>query len=103
MSDGPIYMLNVLSFKPDGGEDRYKDYLRAASPILARYGGRKLDSFVPETAIIGEFDADLIFFVEWPSRQTFESFLNDSEFQAVVHLREEALSNSLLIPCRRSR
>jgi len=101
MSEGPIYMLNVLSFKPEGGADRYKEYLKAAAPISARYGARKLDSFVPEAALIGEFDADLLFFVEWPSRQMFDSFLGDPEFQAVLHLREEALSNSLLVPCRR--
>ena len=64
MSDDSIYMLNVLWFKPDGGADRYKEYLKAAGPISAKHGGNKLDSYVPETAIIGQFDADLVFVVE---------------------------------------
>ena len=101
MNAGPIYMLNVLWFQAEGGADRYKAYLKAAAPVAARYGGRKLDSFIPETAIIGDFDADLIFFVEWPSRQRFDSFVNDPEFQAILPLRDGAIVNSLLVSCRR--
>jgi uncharacterized protein (DUF1330 family) len=99
--DGPIYMLNVLWFQPDGGAERYKEYLRAAWPISDKYGGKKADSFVPEQALIGEFDADLLFVVEWPSWDVFQSFVNDPDYQAIRHLREEAISNSLLIRCRK--
>ena len=102
MSDEPIYMLNVLWFRPETGARRYKEYLAAAAPISARYGARKLDSYVPERSIIGEFDADLVFVVEWPSRASFENFVNDSEFQAIRHLREEAITNSLLVRCRKA-
>lgn len=101
MSDPSIYMLNVLWFNPDGGIERYKEYLEAAEPIVARYGGKKLDSYLPEQVMIGEFDADLLFVVEWPSWEVFQTFINDSEFQAIHHLREEAITKSLLIRCRR--
>lgn len=95
-------MLNVLWFKPEGGAARYRDYLRAAAPLLAKYGGRKLASYVPEEAIIGKFDADLIFVVEWPSRESFDAFVNDPEFLRVRPLREEAIRDSLLIQCRQN-
>jgi uncharacterized protein (DUF1330 family) len=101
MADERIHMLNVLWFRPDGGAERYREYLRAAGPIAARYGGKKSESYLPEESLIGEFDADLLFVVEWPSRESFQSFLDDAEFQAVRHLREEALTKSLLIRCRR--
>lgn len=52
--------------------------------------------------MIGEFDADLLFMVEWPSREIFQAFINDSEFQAIHHLREEAIAKSLLIRCSRA-
>ena len=65
--DKRIYMLNALWFKPQGGRERYDEYLRAAAPLVKKYGGRKLPSYVPEEALLGEFDADLLFVVEWPS------------------------------------
>jgi uncharacterized protein (DUF1330 family) len=100
MSDEPIYMLNALWFHPEGGRARYQEYLRAAGPIVARYGGRKLPSYVPEDAIIGEFDADLVFLVEWPSRDAFDTFIHDPEFEKVRELREAAITKSLLVRCR---
>ena len=101
MGDQPIYMLNVLWFDPDGGRERYGAYLKAAAPIVAKFGGKKLDSYLPEQALIGEFDADLLFVVEWPSWETFQEFANDSEFQAIRQLREDAITKSLLIRCGR--
>jgi uncharacterized protein (DUF1330 family) len=100
-ADVPVYMLNVLWFKPDGGAEKYREYLRAAGPIVARYGGKKLDTFVPEQAIIGNFDADLVFTVEWPSWAVFEEFVTDAEYEAIRHLREEAIRDSLLVRCRK--
>jgi uncharacterized protein (DUF1330 family) len=52
--------------------------------------------------MIGEFDADLFFVVEWPSWEVFQAFINDSEFEAIRHLREEAITKSLLIRCCRA-
>lgn len=40
MGDRPIYMLNALWFNSDGGVERYKEYLKAVEPIVARYGGK---------------------------------------------------------------
>jgi len=101
IEDGPIYMLNALWFKPDGGEQAYRKYLRAAQGVSAKYGGKKLEAFVPDFEMIGKFDADLLFFVQWPSWEVFQNFINDEEFLAVRHLREEAIDKSLLIRCRK--
>jgi uncharacterized protein (DUF1330 family) len=100
MSDERVYMLNVLWFRPDGGEAKYREYLRAAWPIAARYGGRKLDSYKPEQALIGEFDADLVFMMEWPNWEKFNEFLTDPDYQEVRGLRELAIRDSLLVRCR---
>jgi len=99
--DEPIYMLNVLWFKSDGGRERYRQYLKAAGPLAAKFGAKKLDSYVPDLTVIGEFNADLIFVVEWPSWSEFQSFINAPEFQLLRGLRETALEKSLLIRCRR--
>lgn len=101
MSDQKVYMLNAVWFKANGGESRYREYLKAISPMMRKVGGRKLKSFVPERAIIGDFDADLVFFVEYPSWSAFKEFANSAEYHSVAFMREEAISNSLLVRCSR--
>lgn len=94
-------MLNVLWFKPDGGAEKYAEYMAAAGPFVAQYGGKSDGAYAPETNIIGEFDADLVFFVEWPNLKAFTEFAQDPGYQAVSHLRGEAIRDSLLIRCKR--
>lgn len=94
-------MLNAIWFKPDGGELRYSKYLKAIGPLIRKVGGRKLKSFVPDRAVIGEFDADLVFFVEYPNWQAFKDFANSPDYHRVAYLREKAIDKSLLIRCTR--
>lgn len=101
MKDEKVYMLNALWFKPNGGEARYREYMKAAAPLIKKAGGRKLKSFVPNRAVIGEFDADLIFFIEYPDWDAFKGFANSADYHKLAYLREEALDNSLLIRCAR--
>ncbi len=99
--DEHFSMLNVLWFKPDGGAEKYKEYLKAAGPFAAKHGGKRDSMYVPEANIIGKFDADLVFFVEWPNQKAFAEFLQDPGYQAVSHLRKEAVRDSLLIRCKK--
>jgi len=96
-----FFMLNVLWFKPEGGAEKYNEYLRAAGPSVARHGGKSDGAYVPEANLIGEFDADLVFFVEWPNQKAFANFIQDPGYQAISHLREEAIRDSLLIRCKK--
>lgn len=96
-----IYVLNALWFKPDGGAERYAKYLTKIVPLIEAAGGRKLHSLVPTRAMIGEFDADLMFFVEFPSWQAFKDFANTTEYHKLAHLREDAIEKSLLVRCDR--
>ena len=99
--DERFFMLYVLWFKPDGGAEKYNEYLQAAGPFVAKHGGKSAGMYVPEANIIGKFDADLVFFVEWPSQKLFTEFIQDPGYQAVSHLREEAIRDSLLIRCKK--
>ncbi len=99
--DDRFFMLNVLWFRPEGGAAKYKEYLRAAGPFVEKYGGKTDVAYVPEVNMIGEFDADLVFFVEWPSVKVFMEFVEDPGYKAIRHLREEAIRDSLLIRCKR--
>ena len=99
--DERFFMLNVLWFKPNGGADKYNEYLKAAGPFAAKHGGKVGERYVPEAAIIGKFDADLVFFVEWPNQKAFAECLQDPGYRAVSHLRGEAIRDSLLVRCKK--
>ncbi len=96
----PFYMLNALWFKPDGGHEKYQEYMTAVTPLIKKYNAKVHSSFyVPQQALIGKFDADMIFFVKWPSWNAFNEFANDPDYQPIMQIREDAIANSLLIRC----
>jgi len=99
--DESFFMFNALWFKEDGGAAKYAEYLQAAGPFVVKHGGKSADSFAPEQAIIGEFDADLVFMIEWPNFAAFTGLIQDPGYQAVSHLRDEAIIDSLLIRFRK--
>jgi uncharacterized protein (DUF1330 family) len=99
--DKRVYMLNVLWFKKDGGAAKYAEYAQAAEPFVAELGGHMLDGFAPNLELIGKWDPDLFFIVEWPSWEAFTKLPESSGYMKIAHLREEALVDSLLIRCDR--
>ena len=98
--DERIFMLNALWFKEDGGAEKYQEYMAAAGPFVIKHGGGGGRAFVPEQALIGEFDADLFFVVEWPNEAAFLGLIGDPGYQKISHLRGEAIEDSLLIRCK---
>ena len=99
--DEKVYMLNVLWFKEDGGAEKYAEYAAAAGPFVQALGGRLIDSYRPEAALIGDWDPDQLFVVEWPSWEAFMKLPQDPGYLKIAQLREEALRDSLLIRCKR--
>lgn len=102
MSDKPIYMLNVLWFKKEGGAEKYRQYLKAAQSLLSGLGVKLDGNYVPEESLIGDWNPDVFFMVEYPSQAAFESLIKNPEYRKIMHLREEALDNSLLIRCSKT-
>jgi len=97
VSDEPFFMFNALWFKEEGGAAKYGDYLQAAGPFVVKHGGKSDATYSPAQALIGEFDADLVFLVEWPNFAAFTGLIQDPGYQAISHLRDEAIRDSLLI------
>jgi uncharacterized protein (DUF1330 family) len=98
-SDGkPLVMLNLLAFKPEGGRERYEEYGEAVAPLLEKAGGRIAFLGEPAQALLGEGSWDLVVLVEYPSRQAFLEMIGSAEYQAIGHLRTEALSKGELHP-----
>jgi uncharacterized protein (DUF1330 family) len=97
-SEGPVVMLNLLAFKPDGGAERYAEYAEAVAPLLERVGGRVLFAGAAGEAVIGEAGWDVIALAEYPTRQAFIDMVDSPEYLAIAHLRTEALARSELHP-----
>lgn len=102
MPDERIFMLNALWFRRDGGAEKYAEYARAAGPFVASLGGRMVEAYLPELSLIGDWNPDLFFVVEWPSAEAFSKLPLHPGYQKVAHLREEALERSILVRCRRA-
>ena len=94
---GPIVMVNLLKFKPDGGAESYRKYYKATAALMmgksitrAVYRGNGL------MPVIGDEEWDEIALYEYPSIEAFIEMNRNKEYQAVVHYRTEALLYSRL-------
>jgi uncharacterized protein (DUF1330 family) len=94
----PVVMLNLLAFKPDGGQERYEEYGAAVAPLLERVGGRIVFVGTPATVLLGEGSWDMVALVEYPTRQAFLDMIASTEYQEIGHLRTEALVKGELHP-----
>lgn len=96
---GPVVMLNLLRFKPDGGRESYAKYAAAlGETYLAKYGAEVLYAGLGSTALVAEdgqaWDAVLI--VRYPSRSAFSQMVADQDYQQFTHFRTEALTEAVL-------
>lgn len=96
--DAPVVMLNLLAFKPDGGRERYEEYGESVAPSLEKVGGRIVFMGPPGQPLLGEDSWDLVVLVEYPTRQAFLDMIGSAEYQAIGHLRTEALARGELHP-----
>jgi uncharacterized protein (DUF1330 family) len=96
--DAKVVMLNLLAFRPEGGRERYEEYGVAVAPLLERAGGRVAFVGNPAAALLGDGSWDLVLLVEYPTRQAFLEMIGSPEYQAIAHLRTEALSKGELHP-----
>ncbi len=96
--DAPVVMLNLLAFHPEGGRERYEEYGAAVAPLLEKAGGRIVFFGEPASVLLGEDSWDLVVLVEYPTRQALLDMISSAEYQAIGHLRTEALTRGELHP-----
>jgi uncharacterized protein (DUF1330 family) len=94
----PVVMLNLLRFKPDGGEERYVEYGAAVAPSLEKVGGRIVWAGKPAAPLLGERGWDMVALVEYPTRQAFLDMIGSPAYREIGHLRTEALELGELHP-----
>ena len=94
---GPIVMVNLLKFKPDGGAESYKKYYEATKQIMEGKGISRVvyrgNGLMP---VIGEEEWDEIALYEYDSIEAFIEMNRNKEYQAILHYRTEALLDSRL-------
>ncbi|MBI2388107.1 MAG: DUF1330 domain-containing protein [Deltaproteobacteria bacterium] len=108
--DRPIVMLNLLRFRdvadyPEPrpadvtGREAYSRYGRAVMPLLLEVGGQPLWMGKARASVIapdGE-SWDEVLLVHYPSRSAFVRMVTSDAYQAIMHHRTAALSDSRLI------
>jgi uncharacterized protein (DUF1330 family) len=98
---GPVVMLNLLRFKADGGRESYTKYSRAILPFLQEVGGEVVYFGETSTPLVqpgAGNDWDAVLLVRYPSRRAFSQMVANPDYQAITHLRTEALDAAVLQP-----
>ncbi len=95
---GPVVMLNLLRFKPDGGRERYAQYVEHFRRTAQPYGAEVVYVGDGSTAVVAEPGQawDAVLLVRYPSRSSFTDMIRDAEYQKGTHLRTEALEEAVL-------
>ncbi len=98
--EGPLVMLNLLKFKPDGGRESYQTYGQGFTEVMkdvdvkVHYAGEFL------MPLIGEEDWDMILLVEYPSKKDFLAMAANPEYREAAKSRTSALTDSRLYVTR---
>ena len=90
---GPIWMPNLLRFT-EGGEALYARYLEAVRPLVETRGGRIVFRSRGLGTLIGPDQWDEMLIVMYPSRDVLIEMIESDEYQAIMHLRVDALVDS---------
>jgi uncharacterized protein (DUF1330 family) len=95
----PVVMLNLLRFAP-GGQARYAEYARQTGAHLAAVGGEVIYAGSGGTPLVAEDGQawDAVLLVRYPSRAAFLEMVASPDYQAITHLRSEALAEAVLQP-----
>jgi uncharacterized protein (DUF1330 family) len=108
--DGPIYMLNLLTFKekaeyPDGrdtdltGAEAYAVYSAEVAGYLATVGGRPMFAAKVERLMLGEVEElwDTAAIAMYPSRKAMMEMMSSPDYQASAVHRTAGLAGQLNI------
>ena len=94
---GPIVMVNLLKFRPDGGAESYRKYYEATKQLME---GKAITRTVYRgnglMPVIGDEQWDQIALYEYPSIESFIEMNRDKRYQAIVPYRTNALLDSRL-------
>jgi uncharacterized protein (DUF1330 family) len=100
MPPGPVVMVNLLKFKPDGGREAFFKYIQALTPITPA-GARIVYSGTAGADVADSEDWDFVILAEYPSFEVFANFMIDPIYQKqAIPFRSLALTKALFMVCQ---
>ncbi len=95
---GPVVMLNLLRYQPDGGRERYQEYVAHFREASAKHGAEVLYVGDGSTVLVADAgqEWDSVMLVRYPSRQAFSDMVRDRDYQPGTELRTGALVEAVL-------
>jgi uncharacterized protein (DUF1330 family) len=99
--DGPVVMLNLVTYDGAGGKEEYLTYSRGFIPLLKQIGGTILWGGDVTGVAIGDDaadDWDYAVLVRYPSRQAFVDVMTSEAYAAINPHRLAALTKHLILP-----
>lgn len=95
---GPVVMLNLLRFRPDGGREQYAEYIEHFRRASAEHGAEVLYVGDGSTTLVGEPGQswDSVLLVRYPSRKAFSDMVRDPAYQPGTELRTGSLVEAVL-------
>jgi uncharacterized protein (DUF1330 family) len=93
--DSPVVMVNLLKFKPNGGEAEYAKYAAGVEPILKKLGAKILFAGKTQFCLIGHADWDMVALVQYPRKKTLVQMAMSPEYLTIHHHREAGLQGQV--------
>ena len=94
--DGPVVMLNLLKFKPDGGQAAYMKYGMGVQPLLEKVGAKSLFFGRAAVCVIGNADWDMVALVQYPNKEALGKMTATPEYEAIHEHRLDGLEGQVL-------
>lgn len=96
-SEETIYMLNLLRFKKDGGQDAFfLKYGAASGRHLGEVGAAPVLVLKGLGAVIPQEEVDRLILVKYPSVKLFVEMVTSDEYQKILPLRADAIELGLI-------
>ena len=92
---GPIVMVNLLKFKPDGGREEYARYSQGVVPLLESVGGKVLFAGDAKFCLIGNGDWDAVALAQYPNPQAMIKMVSLPAYQEIHKHREAGLQGQV--------
>jgi uncharacterized protein (DUF1330 family) len=102
--DGPIAMVNLLKFKPDGGREQYNKYIREAQPFLTKHGVRVtyIGDGYGETIGPPDEEWDCVLIAEYPNHQAYLDMTTEKSYPGDVRAAALVDSRNIITSPRRT-
>ena len=94
---GPVVLVNLVKFRPDGGREAYARYGQVVGPLIQRAGGQAVYSGTAGPMVAGrQEDWDRVILVRFDNIDRFLGMVGDPIYQSEARrLRIEALERTL--------